>query len=47
MQLRTQGRHFYLDGEPFFWLGDTAWLLFSRISREEAGLFAQSGGKRL
>ena len=20
-------RHFSLDGKPFFWLGDTAWLL--------------------
>lgn len=22
--------------EPFFWLGDTAWLIFSKLSREEA-----------
>jgi hypothetical protein len=24
------------DGKPFFWLGDTAWELFHRLSREEA-----------
>jgi Protein of unknown function (DUF4038)/Putative collagen-binding domain of a collagenase len=24
------------DGRPFFWLGDTAWELFHRLSREEA-----------
>lgn len=24
------------DGQPFFWLGDTAWELFHRLSREEA-----------
>lgn len=24
------------SGEPFFWLGDTGWLLFSRLTREEA-----------
>jgi hypothetical protein len=24
------------DGKPFFWLGDTGWLLFSKTSREEA-----------
>jgi hypothetical protein len=24
------------DGEPFFWLGDTAWELFHRLDREEA-----------
>lgn len=23
------------DGKPFFWLGDTAWLLFQRLNREE------------
>ncbi|RXK86722.1 glycoside hydrolase family 140 protein [Filimonas effusa] len=24
------------DGSPFFWLGDTGWLLFSKLTREEA-----------
>ncbi len=24
------------DGKPFFWLGDTGWLLFAKCSREEA-----------
>lgn len=24
------------DGKPFFWLGDTGWLLFSKLDREEA-----------
>jgi hypothetical protein len=24
------------NGNPFFWLGDTGWLLFSKLSREEA-----------
>lgn len=24
------------DGKPFFWLGDTGWLIFSRLTREEA-----------
>ena len=28
MQLTTRGKYFYLEGKPFFWLGDTAWLLF-------------------
>lgn len=23
------------DGKPFFWLGDTAWLLFSKLTKEE------------
>ncbi len=25
-----------LDGQPFFWLGDTAWELFHRLNREQA-----------
>jgi hypothetical protein len=24
------------NGDPFFWLGDTGWLLFTKLSREEA-----------
>ena len=24
------------DGQPFFWLGDTAWELFHRLNREDA-----------
>lgn len=29
-------RHFHLDGQPFFWLGDTAWLLFEKLTCDEA-----------
>ncbi|SEQ99752.1 glycoside hydrolase family 140 protein [Pedobacter rhizosphaerae] len=29
------------DGKPFFWLGDTAWLLFSRLTREEADTYLE------
>src|SRR6476620_6993734 len=28
-----------MDGKPFFWLGDTDWELFHRLSREEAAAF--------
>lgn len=37
-QLRVSDNHRYLvtaDGKPFFWLGDTAWELFHRLTREE------------
>jgi len=27
------------DGQPFFWLGDTAWELFHRLNREDADVF--------
>jgi hypothetical protein len=38
-QLRVSANQRYLqtaDGKPFFWLGDTAWELFHRLTREEA-----------
>ncbi len=28
-----------VSGEPFFWLGDTGWLLFSKLTRVEADLY--------
>jgi hypothetical protein len=30
------------DGQPFFWLGDTAWELFHRLNREEADRYLQN-----
>lgn len=30
------------DGQPFFWLGDTAWELFHKLNREEAELYLQT-----
>jgi hypothetical protein len=34
----SENKRFFADqdGKPFFWLGDTGWLLFSRLKREEA-----------
>lgn len=34
----SENKHYFVTetGEPFFWLGDTAWELFHRLSREEA-----------
>jgi hypothetical protein len=37
--IRVSGNHRYLvteDGQPFFYLADTAWELFHRLNREEA-----------
>ena len=34
----SENGHYLMDsnGNPFFWLGDTGWLLFTKLSREEA-----------
>jgi hypothetical protein len=34
------------DGEPFFYLGDTAWELFHRLNREEADLYLEDRAKK-
>src|SRR5690349_21811345 len=36
LKISPNGRYFMTaDGKPFFWLGDTGWLLFSKLKREE------------
>ena len=37
----SENGHFLIDqhGKPFFYLGDTAWELFHRLSREEADIY--------
>ncbi|MFT3747914.1 MAG: glycoside hydrolase family 140 protein [Agriterribacter sp.] len=44
-QLRISAdKHYFLtkDGKPFFWLGDTAWELFHRLTKEEAITYLQN-----
>ena len=35
-QVSENRRFITRDGKPFFWLGDTAWELFHRLSKEDA-----------
>ena len=48
--LRVSDNHRYLvheNGKPFFWLGDTGWLMPERLNRDEVGFYlsrcAQAG----
>jgi hypothetical protein len=44
-QLRVSDNKRYLvtvDNKPFFWLGDTGWELFHRLTREEADLYLKN-----
>ncbi|MEX0601205.1 MAG: glycoside hydrolase family 140 protein, partial [Rhodothermales bacterium] len=34
------------EGEPFFWLGDTAWELFHRLDREEADRYLEDRARK-
>ncbi len=43
--LKVSDNHRFLvtaDGQPFFWLGDTAWELFHRLNREDAALYLKN-----
>src|SRR5687768_1137633 len=35
-----------VKGDPFFWLGDTGWLLFGKLSREEAEKYLEDRRKK-
>lgn len=39
LKLSANHRYFTADSKPFFWLGDTGWLLFSKMNREEAAQY--------
>ncbi|MCD6350546.1 MAG: DUF4038 domain-containing protein, partial [Armatimonadetes bacterium] len=43
-ELRVSDNHRFLvtdEGDPFFWLGDTAWRLFYNANREEVEMYLQ------
>jgi hypothetical protein len=44
----SQNRRFLqtADGKPFFWLGDTAWELFHRLTREEAEMYLKNRAEK-
>jgi hypothetical protein len=47
LRITPNGRYFEnSEGEPFFWLGDTAWELFHRLNQEEAKLYLQTRAKQ-
>lgn len=35
-----------IDDRPFFWLGDTGWLLFSKLTREEAEKYLENRAEK-
>ncbi|HET7899415.1 MAG TPA: DUF4038 domain-containing protein, partial [Flavisolibacter sp.] len=44
----SANHRFFTDekGAPFFWLGDTGWLLFSKLKREEAETYLEDRHKK-
>ncbi len=47
LRVSDNQRHLVTDaGRPFFWLGDTAWELFHRLSREDADRYLKNRAER-
>src|SRR4051812_20543627 len=47
LKVSENGRFFTDEkGNPFFWLGDTGWLLFSKLTREEAVQYLEDRRKK-
>ena len=47
LRLSENRRHLaHADGTPFFWLGDTAWPLFTQYSRQEAEIYLENRAKK-
>ncbi|TXK23454.1 DUF4038 domain-containing protein [Pontibacter qinzhouensis] len=43
LKISDDGRYFTKEnGDPFFWLGDTGWLLFGKLNREDAELYLEN-----
>ncbi len=44
----SENRRFLVtsEGQPFFWLGDTAWELFHRLNREQAGRYLEDRARK-
>lgn len=42
LSISTNQRYFMADGKPFFWLGDTGWLLLTKLNREESEKYLET-----
>lgn len=42
LKISANKRFFTVNGKPFFWLGDTGWLLFKKCTKEEAILYLET-----
>ena len=47
IRVSENGRYFVdAQGQPFFWLGDTAWPLFARYTREDAEKYLKNRAEK-
>jgi len=46
LKISANHRFFQADDKPFFWMGDTGWLLFSKLNREDAEKYLETRRKQ-
>jgi hypothetical protein len=46
LKISENHRFFMAEDKPFFWLGDTGWLLFSKLKREDAERYFDTRSKQ-
>lgn len=46
LKISTNQRYFTADGKPFFWLGDTGWLLCAKLNRKEVEQYLDTRSKQ-
>jgi hypothetical protein len=46
LKISANHRFFVAGSKPFFWLGDTGWLLFSKLKREDAEKYLDTRSKQ-
>lgn len=47
LKVSNNGRHLIdVNGNPFFWLGDTGWALFQKLNREEVDFYFDTRAKQ-
>ncbi len=43
IKVSSDGHYFqYENSDPFFWLGDTGWLLFKKLNRDDAAMYLET-----
>src|SRR6185312_14960810 len=42
LRISANHRYFTANNKPFFWLGDTGWLLFSKLTQQDAEKYLET-----
>ena len=46
LRVSENGRYLMQGDSPFFWLGDTAWLMLQKLDREDMGIYLRNRAEK-